>query len=250
MSEKSALIKTLKNTLKQHGITDEQVAQQLDLSLASIKRLFSQEDLSLERLESICRMMELDISDLVLRMQQTQQQTESLSLEQERELVADTRLLLTTHLLLNGWKAADIVEHYDISDTEMTRYLARLDRMKVLDLHPHNRVKLKISRTFQWQKNGPIQRFFQEHVQDEFFNCSFIDPGEVRIFVSGMITRASNAELMRRIKRLAQNFDELHQEDRNAHLNERFGTSLMLAMRPWDIPQFSALRKPNRGKVF
>src|SRR5690606_33640438 len=106
--------------LKQHGLTYEDVAKKLDLSLGSVKRLFSQQDFSLDRLEQICTMVGLEISDLVSLMQQTQQQTESLTIEQEQELVADIKLLLTAHLLLNNWTAQDILNSYQINELEMT----------------------------------------------------------------------------------------------------------------------------------
>lgn len=250
MSQKITLIKMLKRALKQHGLTYEDVAKELDLAHGSVKRLFSQYDFSLDRLDQICGMIGMEISDLVLMMQQAQQQTESLTREQEQELVADTRLLLTAHLLLNNWKVPDILENYAIGELEMIQYLAKLDRMKILDLLPGNRVKLKISRKFKWLKNGPIEHFYREHVQSDFFDSKFNGPGEIRIFLSGMISRSANAELMRRIERLAHAFDEIHQEDAHTPIEQKFGTSLILAMRPWEIKLFEQFRRANTDKKF
>jgi hypothetical protein len=45
-------------------------------------------------------------------------------------------------------------------------------------------------------------------------------------------------------------FDDLHKENEQEILSDKFGTSLVVAMRPWDIDLFDKLRKPGAKKVF
>ena len=61
---------------------------------------------------------------------------EELDEEQEEVLVGDRKLLLVAFLLLNHWTVDQIVSAYDIDDLEMVRLLARLDRLKIIDLLP------------------------------------------------------------------------------------------------------------------
>lgn len=250
MAQKHALVSALKQALKEHGITYDDVAKALNLSLGSVKRLFSKQDFSIDRLDQICGMMDLELSDLVSIMQNQRDQIEALSQEQENELVSDTKLLLTAHLLMNNWSANDILAAYEIDTLQMVRYLARLDKMKVIELFPGNRVKLKVSREFKWINKGPIETFFKTHVQSDFLHSDFNGPGEIRVFLSGMISRNSNAELIRRIKRLANAFEEIHREDINTDLSNKFGTSMVLAMRPWDIELFEKFRRTGTYKSF
>ena len=77
-----------------------------------------------------------------------------------------------------------------------------------------------------------------------------MSPGEIKLFVSGMLTKSSNTEMQRRIKKLAISFDDLHKENEQEILSDKFGTSLVVAMRPWDIDLFDKLRKPGAKKVF
>lgn len=250
MAQKYALVGALKQTLKENGFTYDDVAKELELSLGSVKRLFSKHDFSLDRLDQICGMMDLEVSDLVLMMQSQRGQIEELSKNQEEELVSDTKLLLTAHLLMNQWLVKDILSAYEIDSLAMVRYLARLDKMKVIDLLPGNRVKLKVSRDFKWIDKGPIETFFKSHVQSDFLHSDFSGPGEIRVFLSGMISRHSNSELIRRIKRLANAFEEIHKEDISTDLSDKFGTSLVLAMRPWDIELFEQYRRTGTYKKF
>ena len=133
MAQTSALIDTLKRTLKSHGKTYADVGRTLELSEASVKRLFSHKDFSLERLDRICQMLGMDISDLVEHMAGEQHQLEQLSFEQEQEVVSDKTLLAVAICALNKWTMGEIVAFYDITEGECFQKLATLDRLKLID---------------------------------------------------------------------------------------------------------------------
>ncbi|MFT6907406.1 MAG: hypothetical protein ACJAS1_004087 [Oleiphilaceae bacterium] len=65
-----------------------------------------------------------------------------------------------------------------------------------------------------------------------------------------MISKNANAELIHRIKRLANTFEEMHREDLNTELSNKFGTSLVLAIRQWDIELFEQFRRKGTYKSF
>jgi hypothetical protein len=51
------------------------------------------------------------------------------------------------------------------------------------------------------------------------------------------------------MRRLCAEFAELHNQDAELPLQERFGTSLLVALRPWAPASFKALlRKPGERK--
>ncbi|QFU24744.1 helix-turn-helix transcriptional regulator [Shewanella eurypsychrophilus] len=250
MRQTRLLIETLKRELKKQQKTYKHVAEALSLSEASVKRLFAEESFSLERLESICELLHLEFIDLVRLMEECINLTSQLTLKQEKELVSDIRLLLMAHFLINGLRFSDITDNYAISETQGIQLLAKLDRMKIIELLPGNRVKMMISNNFQWINRGPIESFYRSAIQPEFFDARFNQPGECQLFVSGMLTRDSNAELINKIKRLANDFSEQNTQDQSATLSQRFGTSLVIAMRPWEPKVFEKLRRGDSDKKF
>ncbi len=250
MSQVGSLIGTLKQELRKQRITYKQVSKSLGLSETSIKRLFSEESFSLKRLEKVCSLLHLDIGGLVHLMEKNIELTTQLTLEQEMELVSDVKLLLIAMLLMNKLQFSEILSIYDISETDGIRLLARLDRMKIIELQLDNRVKLRVDRNFKWIPSGPIQQYFERKVQSEFLNSSFNGAGEFRVFVSGMISRSANAQMIKKMQRLSQEMDDLNIESELLPLNQRFGTSLMIAIRPWEIDAFQELRRSRDGRVF
>ena len=250
MSQTRPLIDTLKLELRKQHITYKQVATALSLSETSVKRLFSEEAFSVKRLEKVCEVLHMDISDLVHMMEKNIDLTTQLTREQETELVSDVKLLLVALLLMNKLEFAEILGIYEISETEGIQLLARLDRMRIIELQPGNRVKLMISQNFKWIPDGPIQHFFESKVQLEFLDSSFTQAGEFRIFVSGMVSRSANAEIIKKMQHLAQEMNDMNIESESLALEQRFGTSLMMAIRPWEINVFQELRRSPDTRVF
>ena len=154
------------------------------------------------------------------------------------------------HFLMCKFTFQDIIQIYDISETEGIKLLAKLDRMKIIELQPGNRVKLMIAKNFELIPNGPLQRFYEQKVQSEFFNSNFNGPGEFRIFVSGMFSRPANAELIKKVKHLAFDAHELKSESESLPLGEQFGCSLIMAIRPWEVKLFDQLRRVPSDKHF
>lgn len=250
MAQTAALVATLKMALKAHGKTYAEVARQLELTEASVKRLFSEQSFSLERLDQVCQMLGMEISDLVQMMkEETQRQITQLTEDQEQEIVGDLELLLVTLCVLNRWMLEDITNHYDISETRCIRKLAQLDRLKLIELLPKNRIRLRVASNFHWRENGPIQRFFQEKVAIDFLSGQLNPDTDRLIFVNGMLSPSSKAVFQRKLERLAREFDALNNDDAGLPIGEKQWNSVVLAVRQWEVGPFGAFRKRSLNEV-
>lgn len=228
-----ALVTTLKRCLKANGKTYADVAVALGLSQASVKRLLSANQLSLERLETICQMIGMDITDLVKQMETDASHIEHLTVTQEQEIANDLILLLITVCVLNRWTLEQIMSVHQLTETVCIQKLARLDKLGIIDLLPQNRIKLKVAANFNWIENGPIQQFFQQRIATEYFNTHFQRDDENLIVLNGMLSQSSNEAFQRRMKRLAREFEEMNQEDAKLDFKKRHGATVILAIRGW-----------------
>ncbi len=243
MSQTKILITALKAQLKAHGKTYTDVAKHLNLSQASVKRLFSEGNISLTRLESICNLIELPLADLVLSMTIEHKKIDNLTLLQEQEIADDLLLLLLTVCVINGFTFDELLQEYSLTELECIQKLAKLDKLKIIELLPGNRFKLKISTNFSWLADGPIQRFFLKRVQEEFFNSHFKQPTEKLIVINGLLSLSSNAEIQKQMQKLSRNFAECRNEDASLKMNQKNGTTMVLALRQWDSSLFDEIRK-------
>lgn len=238
MAQTTALIATLKKQLKAHGLTYADLAKAMELSEASVKRLFSEENFTLARLETVCQLMGMKLDELFALMAKNQPQLTQLEEKQEQDIVNDAQLLMITISVINGYSMRDLLQHYTLSETECINKLAMLDRLKIIELLPGNRIKLLVSPNFRWIPNGPIQKFFIAKVQQEFFKSKFENDEEKLLVLNGMFSRASNSELQKKMAVLAREFNELIQSDAHLPIDEKHGNTLVLALRRWQYDLF------------
>ncbi len=243
MAQVVEIVDTLKSLLKAHKLKYRDVGARLGLSETSIKRHFSRRDFDLVKLEIICQMMNLEISDLLQAMTENQVRIEQLSEEQEAEIAGDPELLTITVCVLNRWSMDDILSHYNLTETQCIRKLAHLDRLEIIELLPRNKIKLLVAPNFAWRPNGPIQRFFHRAIEREFFNSPFDEKDHKLLVLNGMLSENSNREFQGKMDRLAREFDQLNNADAGLPIDQRFGVTAVLAIRNWHYEAFSHLLK-------
>ena len=136
MAERERVLAALKAVLKERGWRYADLARELGVSEATVKRLLSNGRIDLERLERICALLDLDFFELARLARGARDAPRHLSERQESELAQSPRLMTVFHLLCQGWRADAIREGYDLGEPELTRLLARLDRLGLVELLP------------------------------------------------------------------------------------------------------------------
>lgn len=245
MNQSKALITLLKQQLKASGKTYAMVAKELKLSEASVKRLFSDESISIQRIEKIASVAGLDLADLFQLLARDQQKITRLTRDQEQEIASDLILLMVAISVINGFGFDDLISHYDLSTSICINKLAHLDRLNLIELQPHNRIKLKVAPNFHWLPNGPIQRFFQENVEKDFFRSGFDRKSEKLMVLNAILTPEANAELQKRMNRWVSEFNELMLRDADVEMSKRKGTTMVVALREWQYSLFKQHYRSN-----
>lgn len=243
MGQRIAIVSELKRVLKERGLTYADVARRLRLSHASVKRLFSTADFSLERIDAICELAGLEVSELIEGMRERKSPVTTLTLAQEREIVADPRLFLMTWLVLNRWPFEDIVKAYKFSEREALRYLIKLDRLQIIELQPGNRTRLRITGNVSWHQGGPMQRYLHQKLLKEFFESDFADPRAEFCFYGAVMSDEVVAQIKHALQNIARECMELSERDTRLPLSQRNGTAYVLALRPWQFSGFDVLRR-------
>ena len=243
MTEADQLISTLKKQLKSQGMTYRDVARALKLSEPSVKRLFASGRFTVERLVQVSNLLGFTLAELSREALASRMRLSTLTEKQEREVVSDPKLLVIAVCALNHWTMDEIVELYKVSVPECIKYLLQLDKLRIIDLLPGNRIRLNVARDFDWLPSGPIRQYFRSNGLNDFLKSDFSRTDEAMTFVHGMFTDQALAQITDELRRLRQKFAELHEESLSAPLSKRRGIGLLLAMRGWEPTDFSRLRR-------
>ncbi|MFL6579326.1 MAG: XRE family transcriptional regulator [Burkholderiales bacterium] len=248
MSQTVAVVEALKRSLKAKKLTYAQVARGLNMSEASVKRMFASHHFTLERFEQVCLIAGLGLTELAREVDSEKNYISHLTLEQERELVGNAKLFLVAVCALNHMSLEQMLATYDMAKPEAIQLLLKLDKIKFLELMPRNRIRLKVAPNFSWLPNGPILQYFMTRAQHEYFRSRFDGPNEIIMVVNAMLSPASSAQFVAKLRKLANEFSELHNDDKHLPIGERRPASVVLALRPWEIDDFNVLRRKRRTR--
>jgi transcriptional regulator with XRE-family HTH domain len=246
MSTTQDLVTALKTELKAAGVTYAELATQLGMSESSIKRVFSKADMPLSRIDDVLRVLKMDFAELARKVADAEPLRSELTLEQEKAVVADRRLLLLATCCMSHWTFDQILATYKYTEPECITYLLVLDRLGLIELRPMNRYRLKVAKTFRWRPNGPVMNFFRHHVAADYFNSGFDGEGELMMLVHGQISPGLATNFVERLQRVGQDFAQQHLADQKLPQEQRRAYTLVVGMRTW---LFSAFRDLMRDEA-
>src|SRR6195952_950406 len=246
MSSTAEIVNVLKSELKLARLTYADLGRELGLAESSVKRMFAKGDMPLKRIDEICRVLKCDFSELARKVADLELLRDELTLDQERAVVGDKRLLVMALCALSQWPYEQIMGMYAFTDAEAIQHLGQLDRLGIIELKPLNRYRLKVAKTFRWRANGPVMQFFRDHGVVDYFTGGFDGECEMVSLVHGHISLPMAKVFQERLQRLAQDFAQQHQADQRLAPSHKRGVTAVMALRSWTFgPLRELLRDPN-----
>jgi DNA-binding Xre family transcriptional regulator len=239
------IINSLKRLMKSRQITYRELARRIQLSEASVKRIFSRATMTLARLDDICQALEVSLSDLVrITAEQSTDAPELLTLEQEKALAADPNLLACFYLLANGRSGRDVTVELGVDERAVRRWMVRLDALRLIEMRSKLRARTRAASVIAWRRDGPLRILYEKQVRQEFLQTAFARSGEALHFLSAELSEASSKVLLRKMERIAGEFRDLAELDRSVPAKEKRSIAALLAVRPWVFSMFESLRTP------
>lgn len=128
------LFTRLKSALKARNMTYADIADRLSVSEITIKRIFSEQDCKLSRLNEICRAADIDLQELIESTSQHIASPSRLSSKQSQALANNRSLLSIFLLLLNRYSPGKIRTIYQLPEHTMYRFLRALEELELIRL--------------------------------------------------------------------------------------------------------------------
>jgi transcriptional regulator with XRE-family HTH domain len=242
------LLDALKRVLRSRRMTYAELARRIGLSEASVKRLFSQRTFTLARLQQVLKALDMDFFELARLARGAADAPQEMTEAQEQALASEPHLMGVFYLLFNDWQPAQVLARFELTEAELTRLLAKLDRLQLVDLLPGNRVKLRVSRHLRLRPGGAIRARHGQRTMTEFLAVEFDRHGGHFLFEFRDVSTASFAVMRRKIDRLAAEFNELAELDSTLPPEQRQSIGLAIGMRPWRIGQVTGLKERPRRR--
>lgn len=234
-TQTEGLVEALKKLLKSRGTTYRHLAEAIGLSEPSIKRLFSEKTFTLQRLEQICAVLEIDFFELAKLARGATASVNEMTVAQETLLAADSQLLGVFYLLFNDWQPDEIHKRYLLAKPEVLRLILKLEKLGLIDVLPHDKVRLRVPKTLRLRRDGPIRRAHGKSVVASFIQGEFDAMGGLFRFEVRELSKASMALVQRRLERLAAEFNEMAELDSYLPPDQRETIGMALGVRPYVV---------------
>ncbi len=146
----------LKRVLKTRRMTYADLAERMGVSEPTVKRLFVERDCKFSRLESICHLLDLSISEVLDIADRAEEPVLQFSREVE-QVLADTPALFHFFLLLRDEMTADeIASIYGLDDADLHLYARDLERLGLVTIGPAGQVAPDSSGPIRLSADGPL----------------------------------------------------------------------------------------------
>jgi transcriptional regulator with XRE-family HTH domain len=163
------VIVALKQQLKVKGLHYRDVASRLKISERTVKRYFSGRGITLDVLQQLAEIVELDVLSLVVLTQQQSIAFPEMSRTQQAGLRKNVMALAVFYFLNFGMTPAQIAQEFELG-RRVDAILAKLENMGLIRRFSANGVKILAGRTFgsrradqiTEQKVGSVRRFLSE----------------------------------------------------------------------------------------
>lgn len=157
-TDSKKLLKTLREVLKSKRLTYGDLAEKLDVSEVTVKRIFSTHNCSLQTIFNICDSVGISFFDLAALAKKDEEVDYVLTLDQEKFFAANPDYFGIFRSLHRGIAPATIAQHWKLSAQKFFRVLRKLEKLELLEVLPENRVQMKVTGNLRYQHQGPLAR--------------------------------------------------------------------------------------------
>ena len=219
-----------KRVLKSRGITYEDLAERLDVSERTIKRMIGGDDGSIGRIAEACEAVGVKFFDLMTIAQEQEDESFELTLEQEEFLAESTSHHVVFRQLIKGWTFDEIHERHALSKRELRGIMRDLESFGLVERYEGDRIESPFAnRPQNFISGGPLQ--YAVGIRDlqhftEFLYSRDDSDGEERVRSASMSsgTRMSQESIdawIEDAERLAEKYVQIAQREQSVLADDK-----------------------------
>jgi len=235
-SDIQALLSTLREVLKSKGYTYRKLAEELNISEATVKRIFSK-GCTLERIAQICTHLGTSFLEVAALAKTEEEVDYFLSKEQERFFSKYPALFGVFKQLHLGHPFTKVAKDFKLDPQKFFLLLRKLEDQNLLEVLPENGVRLKVKGNIRYTHRGPLAQAilrpqiiqFLDHVDRVLENEQVcMHSAEVEISETHL------NEFVEEIHQLGAKYRARAYRDQNLlHVEKRTSVRWLLALAPY-----------------
>lgn len=206
----------LKRALKVRGKTYAQLADDLHVSEATVKRIFSERDCKFSRLLEIFNALDVSATEVFDSAARIEDPLEVLSTANEARFAEHPCVFYFFVLLKHGLSCKEIKAMYNLRDTDVFLYGQELEKMGLAVVSIDHGIKLTSTSAFKINPKGPL-RVIYRGMNTSFVDQCYLDMGNDRVKVrtlSRKMLPETGYALHKEVEALFDKITKLARQDR------------------------------------
>lgn len=161
----------LRDLLKKNKITYEDVAEKLECSVPTVKRILGPEELTLSRLLELCDLLSINLGDLQTLIGEEKSEEEKFTPAQENFLVKNSSYFAYLMKLFDSKTPKQIAETYGLNQRSNDKYLIGLEKNELIKVTGAGKVKPAFKGMPSLGQGALAKAYFKSFIQvgAEFF---------------------------------------------------------------------------------
>jgi transcriptional regulator with XRE-family HTH domain len=237
----------LRHTMKTQGVSYAEMGRRIGLSESGIKKIFAAHDISLGRLAQLCAALDLPLAELIASANDAIPDPLELSPEAEAYFLKDRTTFHLFFLLLTEPKSfRDIAREYNLPADQTQRSLLQLEKMKLIERLPGDRVVLQVQPGLFKGGGSFINRLVREWSHDLVDEMLPVDgqhrPDDVKNVRLLYLLPQSQRDMQVALEEVSKEFTARSFRERKVHGKRTTPIRLLVLSRPGHYV-------PNRPKI-
>lgn len=197
-------------------MTYADLAGRMAVSEPTIKRLFIERDCKFSRLESICHLLDLSVSEVLEIAEREEEPVLTLSRETEQALANAPALFHVYLLLRDDMPPAEIASVYGLEETDLHLYVRDLERLGMVSMGVNGQVSPTSTAPLQLSADGPLQQRHAELNIEFLRHCiqDAVETPEAYVTISRRMRPATAQLLEEDTKAMVTRIARLARQDR------------------------------------
>lgn len=150
----------VKSQLKKQNLRYSDLAEHLNLSLPAVKKIMTEGDFKLSRMESIASWLGFTLLEALQIIDNESYAMSFLTTGQEKILANDPIAFYVLILLGCGFSLKEVSSRAKISKKNLEKILLILDKASIIELYANNKFRVLISPPYHMDLKGPLYKRF------------------------------------------------------------------------------------------
>lgn len=232
----------VRDKIKEKGFTQEEFARMIGVSIPTLSRWLRGEGLLFQDLNLMVEKLGIRLSELAMLAEGDVSNKFTYSAEQEAVFVNTDGLLAFFDQLLNGKTASHIAKSFKLTEKSINFYLSKLDKLKLIEWLPNNKVKILVNGEPSWIVGGPLSQKLRKQIIDEHIHHYLNSREQLKIGIYSL-SSDSYKKINDKYQELIDSVRMMEIKDSNSGVAKKL-TTVILGHGQSEIPLLTKI--PNR----